>query len=111
MNSIPGECEFSLDIRSGEEEILRDILEHLTEFAGEVREKYALDVEVRELTRKEPVKMNAALAGGIEDVCKELGFTSMRLNSGAGHDSMIFAKLWDCLLYTSIRIPPQPSDG
>ena len=95
MNSIPGECEFSLDIRSGEEEILRDILEHLTEFAGEVREKYALDVEVRELTRKEPVKMNAALAGGIEDVCKELGFTSMRLNSGAGHDSMIFAKLWD----------------
>ena len=50
---------------------------------------------MRELTRKEPVKMNAALAGGIEDVCKELGFTSMRLNSGAGHDSMIFAKLWD----------------
>ena len=43
---------------------------------------------MRELTRKEPVKMNAALAGGIEDVCKELGFTSMRLNSGAGHEDV-----------------------
>ena len=95
MNSIPGQCEFSLDIRSGEEKIIRDILSHLERYAGEIREKYSMQVEIQELTRKEPVKMDTQLADSIEKTCEELGYTNMRLNSGAGHDSMVFAKLWN----------------
>lgn len=94
LNSIPGYCDFTLDIRSGEEEIIVDILNKLDEFKNEVKRKCRVEIVVDEQTRKKPILMDKHLKNILDEQCAKMGYASMRINSGAGHDSMVFAEMW-----------------
>ena len=92
-NCIPGKCVFTLDIRSGDMDILKTILKKV-EMCAKEQEKNGIAVEVKTLSYRDPVLMDQRLRSDIEKSCQELSLSYRYLDSGAGHDSMIFAKRW-----------------
>ena len=44
--------------------------------------------------RQASTALDAGVQQCIEDACKKLGYTWRRMNSGAGHDAMIFSRIW-----------------
>lgn len=92
-NCIPGKCVFTLDIRSGDGDILKDLLEKM-DICVEKQRKNGMIVEVETLSYREPVQMDSGIQAMIEKSCQDLKFSCRYMDSGAGHDSMIFAKRW-----------------
>lgn len=92
-NCIPGKCVFTLDIRSGDVDILKKILKKV-EMCAEEQEKSGMTVEVKTLSYRDPVLMDQRLQSDIEQSCRELSLSYRYMDSGAGHDAMIFAKRW-----------------
>ena len=50
-------------------------------------------VRIEMLTADSPVPLSETLAEQTEAVCKELGYSFLHMNSGAGHDAMHMAKI------------------
>lgn len=92
-NCIPGKAVFTLDFRSGDAAALADLQEKLQKEAEE-KMKEGYQISVRLFSRKEPVPMHSEIQKIIQQSCKKLGYSYQYLNSGAGHDSMIFASCW-----------------
>ncbi len=92
-NCIPGKAVFTVDFRSGNKEILQDLVETIYQEAS-VKEKDGYQISVCVLNRRDPVNMNQNIQSAIRESCEELGYSYQYLNSGAGHDSMIFAPFW-----------------
>ena len=88
MNIVAEECEFSIDIRSMNNDNINDIVRRI---------RAALDRESKiiggsyEMDTKlviEPVELDDYMLDILEEECKEKKFSYMRLPSGAGHDSL-----------------------
>lgn len=92
-NCIPGKCVFTMDIRSGNANIIKSILGYL-KVCSEKQRKNGMIVESRILSYRDPVMMEKSIQEVIEKSCQELGYSYRYMDSGAGHDSMIFAKYW-----------------
>ena len=92
-NCIPGKCTFTLDIRSGNEDILKAILESVKRCKKELEET-GLKVELRTLSYRPPVLMAKNIQEKIEQSCRTQQLSWRYMDSGAGHDAMIFAKKW-----------------
>lgn len=90
-NCIPAKCTFSVDLRSGELRHIEDITRYIKEQAGEISGECRVQIEVKVESLKEPVYMDEGLQQMIEKSCETLGYSWRRINSGAGHDAMIFA--------------------
>ena len=98
-NVIPGSVHCIIDLRDGngpallqEQASLEAILE---EAAGD-----GFGVEYRSYSYEPPVPMNSELVDALEDCAKEAEIPYKRMNSGAGHDSMITA--WEiptCMIF------------
>ncbi len=95
MNVLPGginivaeKVEFSVDIRSRNEESICDIVKkmerELDEAAGVCSGSYEIDVKLR----ISPVHLSDRLAGIMEESCKKNGYSYKRMASGAGHDAL-----------------------
>lgn len=94
-NCIPGRCSFTLDIRSGSDEIIEEIVHIVGEQAKIQCGEKGLKADIKVLTRKKPVHMSSKVQEAIARACGEQETPYIKLNSGAGHDAMIFAGLWD----------------
>ncbi len=92
-NCIPGKCTFSLDIRSGNSEILSDITDHVDLYASELKNR-GFSLEINLLSQRDPIRFDKGIEKMIEESARERGLSSMRIDSGAGHDSMVFARTW-----------------
>ncbi len=90
-NSIPGEAEFSVDIRFGDKEAGLQIAEKVRGLAQEAAQALGLQVAFREHMSKDVVPMSKSVQAIVEGVCRRQGFTFRRMDSGAGHDAMNFA--------------------
>lgn len=90
-NCIPNECNFTIDIRSGKQEIINDILIKISEYK-KVSKKEGMSISITKLNQSRPVAMNKLIQNEIEKSCINLSIPYRYMDSGAGHDSMIFAK-------------------
>lgn len=90
-NCIPGRSVFSLDIRSGNDEILQNISDY-TEFIKKSIEEDGFLVTIQEQSRRRPVLMDQKLRLLMEKSCEALNITYIHMDSGAGHDAMVFAE-------------------
>ena len=84
-NCIPGKCVFTLDIRSGDGDILKNILKKV-DFCAREQEKAGMEVETKTLSYREPVLMDEKLQSEIEKSCQKLNLSYRYLDSGAGHE-------------------------
>lgn len=81
-NIIPGECRFTIGIRSSRQEDLDAIGERLR---GYVKDKPAFSV--KQIYKKPGCAMHPEVMAAIEKGISMAGYSSMALSSGAGHDA------------------------
>lgn len=91
MSRIPGECRFSLEIRSESIDTLESFYQLLRSEAEAVgRERgVRFHFDRRSLTR--PAAMDGRWIRHLLSICDRLGLGTATLPSGAGHDAAVFA--------------------
>jgi hydantoinase/carbamoylase family amidase len=91
INVIPGEAHLKIDIRSisldAKIKAVRTI-QHQIEAIALERD---VEIKIETTVNENPVALDSGLIAKLEDICKELGYASMQMPSGAGHDAMQWA--------------------
>ncbi|MBI3329703.1 MAG: Zn-dependent hydrolase [Nitrospinae bacterium] len=92
-NIVPESAFLTLDMRDISWEVLQRLLERAHALAQEVAERWGLEVSVERMRLSEPAQMAPALQAVIEQAAQELGLKTHWMNSGAGHDAQVMAKV------------------
>lgn len=92
-NVVPGEVTLGLEIRSTDGASLTDLVARIEALATEIAAAEKLELGMRRRYSDSPVPMDEALQERLESAAESLGIASMRLPSGANHDSGIIGRL------------------
>jgi hydantoinase/carbamoylase family amidase len=92
FNVIPGVCEFTIDVRSPTAAGFTDVERFVRDTLSRIADEERLELELTEGHRLDPQAMDESLVETIERAAAEVGATSVRLASGAGHDAMILGR-------------------
>ncbi|MCP3738092.1 Zn-dependent hydrolase [Rossellomorea sp. BNER] len=93
-NVIPNKVEFSVDIRSSQEEPISNVIAKIKSLIHSYREQgYSISVE-QPLYMK-PKNMNNEIVALLKEKSTELGIPYCSINSGAGHDAMVLSDVTD----------------
>lgn len=91
-NTIAGEVNFTLDVRHPETVVLKGIVEHIKRIASEVFSVRNLEVKLTDVWLSPAIPFDAACIGYVQESVQELGLSSIKMISGAGHDAIHLAK-------------------
>ena len=92
---IPGRADFTLEFRSASPEALAAIEKEVFALAEGIASTRGLTFVSRLVDKTTPVTTPPRMLKLLEDECRALGYPSMRLTSGAGHDAQILAGACD----------------
>lgn len=92
---VPGRADFSLDFRSVSAEALERIDRELLALGEDVASARGLAFGSALVDATEPVVAAGRLMELLKDECRKLGYPSLVLPSGAGHDAQILAAVTD----------------
>ncbi|MBC8575674.1 M20 family metallo-hydrolase [Yanshouia hominis] len=95
VNAVPSRAVFTVDFRSFEQSCLDAMSAFLREEALRIEREYRVSFEVQFLKGSAPVENSPNIIDAFERAAARLGYTSMPLNSGAGHDTMFLRRIWD----------------
>ena len=90
LTKVPGEANFSLDIRSQDETILKRFAALTLELASRIGEKRRVKFELSPFTLQKPAAMDPAFRTRLQEGADALGISAMDIPSGAGHDAQDF---------------------
>lgn len=95
INVIPARCEFSLDVRSGDDAIrdaaTNDILDAITQ----ITKRRGVSAKVAPVARHAAVPCAIAMQAALAQAIGRAGIEPFRLPSGAGHDAAMFGGVTD----------------
>jgi N-carbamoyl-L-amino-acid hydrolase len=94
-NIVPEAAFLTLDLRDIAWDALQRLLDRVRILAHEVAEKWGLEVTVERMRISEPAQMSPHLQAVIDEVARDLGHKTHWMNSGAGHDAQVMAKITD----------------
>ena len=86
-NTVPGEVRFSIDVRHPEERVLEKLDEGLRTRLGAIAAEENLEFELTAIWAKPPIEFDTDLVGMVREESERLGYPSMDIVSGAGHDA------------------------
>ncbi len=89
-NVIPDRTVFTVDIRSGKEENVLNVIQKVKDLAVSYSET-GIEVIVEQLLYIQPKEMNKDIVSLLKRKSRELGIPKCSINSGAGHDAMVFS--------------------
>jgi allantoate deiminase len=89
-NVIPDRTVFTVDIRSGKEENVLNVIQKVKDLAV-FYSKQGIEVSVEQLLYIQPKEMNKDIVSLLKRKSGELGIPKCSINSGAGHDAMVFS--------------------
>jgi allantoate deiminase len=89
-NVIPDRTVFTVDIRSGKEENVLNVIQKVKDLAVSYSET-GIEVIVEQLLYIQPKEMNKDIVSLLKRKSSELGIPKCTINSGAGHDAMVFS--------------------
>jgi N-carbamoyl-L-amino-acid hydrolase len=92
-NIVPDTAFLTLDLRDISGEVLQRLLERVDVLAHETAEKWGLAVTVERMRLSEAAQMSPHIQAVIDEVARDLGHKTHWLNSGAGHDAQVMAKI------------------
>ncbi|WP_017813343.1 Zn-dependent hydrolase [Paenibacillus shenyangensis] len=93
-NVIPDKVVFTVDLRSGREENVQTLIRRTEELAASyIRE--GITVSVQQQLYMKPKAMNEHIRSLLREKSEQLGIIHCPINSGAGHDAMVFADVTD----------------
>ncbi|WP_405108503.1 Zn-dependent hydrolase [Paenibacillus sp. FSL K6-1217] len=90
-NVIPGEVQFTLDIRHSEAGRLERFCTALLAEFAELGRRRGLTLETELLLETAPAHMDQELRAALEEICLRQGKSCLSMVSGAGHDAQLFA--------------------
>ncbi|MFP7300300.1 Zn-dependent hydrolase [Neobacillus niacini] len=89
-NVIPDKTVFTVDIRSGKEENVLNVIQKVKELARIYSDK-GIEVSVEQLLYIQPKEMDKDIVSLLKKKTSELDIPKCSINSGAGHDAMVFS--------------------
>jgi N-carbamoyl-L-amino-acid hydrolase len=93
-NVVPGKVTMSLEIRDLEAVKIQQVFERIDDEASRIAERHATPISFRELDlAAPPAPTDERLRDLIARAADELGFSYLRMPSGAGHDAQDLAKI------------------
>lgn len=90
-NAVPGAVRMTLEVRSGDSAVLRAFPERVLDAVTPRLRELGLGASMRALTDAQPTDCSPGIMRIIGEAAGELGFASMVLPSGAGHDAAYMA--------------------
>ena len=94
-NCIPSRCNFTIDIRTGDENVRADLVDYIQKAAKSVEKECRVQIDIKEAVHRNAVPTDAHIEDLVEKAAEKLGYSSMRMNSGAGHDAMVLKRIWN----------------
>ena len=90
MTKVPGELDFSIDVRSQDMATLDGTAAELKAVAQEVARRRKLHIDLGRFNVTRPARMDREFTGALGAAAQRLGIPAMELPSGAGHDAQDF---------------------
>jgi N-carbamoyl-L-amino-acid hydrolase len=92
-NVIPGEVQFSVDIRHPESAVLAKMDEALRALVAKVAAETGLPIVLTDISHSEPIPFDAAILSIIREESTAMGLKGRDIVSGAGHDACNMARM------------------
>lgn len=93
VNVVAKEVTFTVNIRAKNYTNISNILQWINDELNKISKSRNVTFEVQTLLDVQPVKLSEEITNIIENNCNKLGFSNMRILSGARHDAMVMADL------------------
>ena len=93
INVVPARATLTLDVRNTDETLLRLAEKRIKDFLDEVGRVEGVSITTRQLARFEPVVFDERVIAVIEETAAQMGLSSRRMPSGAGHDAQMIARM------------------
>lgn len=90
---VPARADFSLDFRSTSQETLEKLENELRKLGEDIASTRGLQFNWMLMDKTEPVTTSSRIMEVMKKECQSLGYPSMVLSSGAGHDAQILAQV------------------
>jgi N-carbamoyl-L-amino-acid hydrolase len=91
MSRIPGEVEFSFEVRSQSHDTLEAFYELFRSECKAVAAQRGVSFEFDERIYTEPARMSEAIVQRLANASRQIGIVPELMPSGAGHDAAVFA--------------------
>ena len=91
--TIPGRVVFICDLRHPESEVLGALDASMQAAMRAIAERRGLDIDIERVMEKPPVQFAGAIVDTIREAAGSLGYATLDMLSGAGHDAMNVAKV------------------
>lgn len=92
-NVVAGSALLGVDLRDVDESRLDRAVEDLRAACDDIAAARSVGIEVRERSRQPSMPCAPAIADTAESCARDLGLTTMRMPSGAGHDSQVLGTI------------------
>ena len=92
-NVVPNMAQFSIDVRDTDKDILQALADAMRRALSSIARRRRLMFEFDVLSEIAPVKCNSRITQMIERTSHALGINSLRMASGAAHDTQIMASI------------------
>jgi allantoate deiminase len=92
-NVIPGRCEFSVDIRAGDDATRDAAVADVSAAMESIAVRRGVAVKIERTSHVPCAPCSEALSGQLVEAVERAGVRPFRLPSGAGHDAMMLARL------------------
>ncbi|MDP9410140.1 MAG: Zn-dependent hydrolase [Actinomycetota bacterium] len=91
INAVPGEAQFSLDIRGVDEEGFRGVARDIAAFAKEAAERRGMTADYVQRQTLSATPLDERVVGALEKAAEASGEAYVAMHSGAAHDTMSIA--------------------
>ena len=92
-NVIPGEVKFSIDLRNINDELLNKMHQEILAFAEKTSQETGLKIATERVSYYPPCPFHPDCVEAVRNATAKLGYTTMDVVSGAGHDAIYAARL------------------
>jgi len=90
--AVPGRSELTIDLRSSSSQTLLEKEQAVRRGVEEICARRGVGLRLEPSWGMDPTRTDEALVEVLRDACAEAGETSMLMDSGAGHDSLMLGK-------------------
>jgi len=92
-NVIPGEVKFSIDLRNVNDALLNTMHEEMLAFIDRTSKESGLSIAIERVSYYPPCPFHPDCVDAVRAATNELGYSTMDVVSGAGHDAIYAARL------------------
>ena len=93
INVVPARATLTLDIRNTDEQILQQAEREVASFIEQIAKSEGVTITTKTLARFEPVVFDERVISCVEQSAIDLGNSTRRMPSGAGHDAQMLARV------------------